>query len=209
MTVQICPLKRLIINRLRRGVLGEENQAAEASLVRYREVRICNRCCASDRQSNGRTRSVLALRQAFASLEAMKRAIFLSACLLLAVFPASGCGPARVREPKPRLQQAKTFPVRYVIKLTPEAWRWFDKEDFRGELTPDRLPVEALKVVSEQRNILIWKPVYPVKLEADVVGLNRMYLLISENETDPKATVNAFETLNALVEYIEESRSEP
>ena len=141
----------------------------------------------------------------FVSLEAMRSPFFLvfTLSLLLAV-PTAGCGVARSREPKPKIHQAaKTFAVRYLVKLTPAAGEVFTKAGGRRTLKPEELPVEPLKGASEARKISFWRPVYPDIIESDAVGLNRMYLLIADEETNMRDTLTAFEALTDWIEYIE------
>jgi hypothetical protein len=132
--------------------------------------------------------------------------------VLLIAAIAAGCGTPRRAQPKPSAGQpakskVKSFPVRYVVKLTPAAWQLFSKAP-RGPLKPDELPVEELAAVSDLRKIAYWKPVYPETIQSDAVGLNRMYLLVSEEETNVEQTLQAFEALSDWVEYIEDGGRE-
>ena len=143
----------------------------------------------------------------FASLEAMPNHIFRArALILLLLLSAAGCSHARPRrpaEPSVPQREAKSFAIRYVVKLTPAAGALFPSDSSRSALTSEQIPVEPLRAASSARKITLWKPVTPDALKEDPVGLNRMFVLIADEETDVKETVQAFEALTQQVEYIE------
>lgn len=93
---------------------------------------------------------------------------------------------------------------RVVVKLTPEAadqvrqaWdRW-------GELTPDRLPFEALRMASERNSVTLWAPLLPDAPKDDPSGLGRAFVLTVAGGGDVLQAVQDFSGLTDLVEYAE------
>ena len=151
------------------------------------------------------------MRPRFASLEAMRNLTFPARSLIfLLALSLAGCGHSRasrsVESPLGQQRAARTFAIRYVVKLTPTAGEIFAKGDFRRTLQTAELPAEPLKEASRQRRISRWEPVYPGTLKNDPVGLNRMYLLIADEETSSDETRRTFEALTDWVEYIEPGR---
>ncbi|MCM8794311.1 MAG: hypothetical protein NC819_00670 [Candidatus Omnitrophica bacterium] len=120
---------------------------------------------------------------------------------------AAGCAPAKSRLPEEPAARRAGFTVVYALKLTPLAWERFREKKAVGPLTPRQLPVEALKTVSEQRKISLWRPVVGRPLEEDPAGINRIYLLTADQETDIQATLSSFQALSEWVEYIERSET--
>lgn len=93
---------------------------------------------------------------------------------------------------------------RIVVKLREEASARIRREWERwGELTPDRLPFESLRNVSERNGVARWEPLIPNVRGDDSSGLGRTYVLTLTGGGDVLRVVQDFSGLADLVEYAE------
>ncbi len=76
-------------------------------------------------------------------------------------------------------------------------------EDERGELSSQKLPIEALRAVSQENGVTHWRRLIAKPSQEDPTGLGRVYVLSVNPSMDIHTVVSAFSALPDLVEYAE------
>ncbi len=94
-------------------------------------------------------------------------------------------------------------PGRILVKLTPAAAQLLEKAGEGQNLSPEQLPIEQLRKVSERYKVISWKPLLVRPVDKDPTGMNRIYVLTSDLGIDISAAVQAFRALSEFVEYAE------
>lgn len=100
--------------------------------------------------------------------------------------------------------ESQHVPGRIIVKLRPNAAKQVAKALSRqGSLTPEQLPVEPLRRISQEYQVHDWKLLFSNPLKEDPSGLNRIFLLSCDPSVDVGAAAGAFSALSELVEYAE------
>lgn len=93
---------------------------------------------------------------------------------------------------------------RLIVKLTPQAHAKVHKVLKRtGSVSWKKLPVPALKQLSQRYRISRWRPLFPPSQTEDAVGLSRIYVLTCDPATDIPRAAAAFAAVKESVEYAE------
>ena len=105
---------------------------------------------------------------------------------------------------------------RLLVKLTPKAAKEVaEARGEQGQLSPDQLPIKALRRLSRQYRVTGWRPLFPhpkvpglilAPKRDDSTGLNRIYLLTCDPSTDIPAAARDFGRFSEWVEYAEPDR---
>ena len=136
----------------------------------------------------------------------MKKSLAISLCGAVFLF---GCtGASAVIRPGNRGEQegqeSQYAQGRLMVKLREDAAvRVRQAWEQWGDLTPEHLPFESLRSVSERNNVSRWKPLVPDARKDDASGLGRTYVLTLTGPEDVLRAVQDFSGLNDLVEYAE------
>jgi hypothetical protein len=103
--------------------------------------------------------------------------------------------------------ESQHVPGRIIVKLRPNAAEQVARAlGGQGSLTPEQVPVEPLRRISQEVQVQSWKPLFSNPLKEDPSGLNRIFLLTCDPSVDVLEASRAFSALSEFVEYAEPDR---
>ena len=92
---------------------------------------------------------------------------------------------------------------RIIVKLTPQAANQMPLDE---QIPVDRVPIPALKDVSQRYQVAYWKRMFPRVSGSDPSGLGRIYAVVSDPSVDVLRAIQSFKDLSQDVEYAQPDR---